>query len=246
MPLLAQPQIGGGTCSSATLNGTYSLTLTGRDVNTSATISAVSLGVGTATFDGLNKITLAFTDNTVKSAGVPSTLTGTYSMQANCLGTVSITSGDSATFTLESYNQGKSYLITGQDSLYSFSGSGTALPTTACSASLLSGTYSFNGTGFSLASGALSGVLDFSGLMQFDGTSAITANGFYSEGGTTQVVNTSGTYTVSSGCTATATMKDTSGNTITLQFTITSSTGANFIFSGSSPQMLFTASGRTL
>ena len=38
VPLLAQPQIGGGTCSSATLSGTYSLTLTGRDVNASAVI----------------------------------------------------------------------------------------------------------------------------------------------------------------------------------------------------------------
>lgn len=246
VPLLAQPQIGGGTCSSATLSGTYSLTLTARDAASAVTLSAVELGVGTATFDGLSKVTLALTENTFKSTAVAATLSGTYSMQANCVGTVTITSGDSASFTLESYNQGKSFLLTGEDSLYSFNASGTALPTTACTASQLSGTYSFNGNGFTLASGALSGVVDLSGLLTFDGTSVIKSNGYYSAGGSTQNVTAAGTYTVNSNCTGTATLTDSNNNTLSIQFTITSSTGANFIFSGASPQMIFTASGRTL
>ena len=54
VPLLAQPQIGGGSCNSATLNGIYSLTLAGRDVSSSASFSNVLEGIGTATFDGLS------------------------------------------------------------------------------------------------------------------------------------------------------------------------------------------------
>lgn len=245
VPLLAQPQIGGGSCTSATLSGNYSVTLSGRDVSSTATISNVSLGVGTATFDGLSKVTFTLTSNTVKSLGLTATWSGAYSLQANCQGSITISSGDNASFTLESYNQGKSYLITGQDGVYAFSGSGSALPAT-CSVRLLSGTYNFNGNAFVLTSGAVSGVADFSGLMQFDGTSVITTTWYISAGGSTKAVTTSGTYTVTSGCTGAASMTDTSGNTYALQFTITSPTEENFILGGASPQMVFTATGRTL
>jgi hypothetical protein len=250
VPLLAQtppaqPQIGGGTCTSATLTGSYSLTLSGRDASSTGTLlSGVAVGVGTATFDGLSKVAFTLTENSVKSLGVAANWSGNYSLQANCVGTISITSGDSATFTLASYDQGVSYVIVGEDGTYAYSGGGNNLPTT-CSASLLSGTYSFNGNGFALASSAISGVTDFSGLMQFDGTSVVTTNWFISSGGTITPVTTSGSYTVTSGCTGTATMTDPSGKSYALQFTITNSTGT-FVIGGSTPLMVFTGSGRTL
>src|ERR1700683_1409711 len=86
-PLMAQIQIGGGTCSSASLNGTYSLTLSGRDVNSSVTFAKVLEGVGTATFDGQSKVTFNLTSNTNQSSGISQTWTGTYTLQANCVGT---------------------------------------------------------------------------------------------------------------------------------------------------------------
>ena len=43
--VFAQPQIGALTCSSATLNGTYSLTLSGRDLSSSTTFSNVEQDV---------------------------------------------------------------------------------------------------------------------------------------------------------------------------------------------------------
>jgi hypothetical protein len=242
--LLAQPQIGGGPCTSATLSGNYSFTLSGRDVASAATLSAVSVGVGSATFDGLSKVTFTLTGNTAKSQGVAETLSGVYSLAVNCTGTIAINSGGTASFTLVAYNQGKSYLIAGEDGTYAYSGSGSTLPAT-CSASQLNGTYSFNGSGFSVTSGDISGVTDFSGLMQFDGTQAATANWYISSGGGTKVVAASGSYNVSSNCSGTASMTDASGNTYTLQLTVTSTTGG-FVLGGSSPQMVFTASGRTL
>jgi hypothetical protein len=244
VPLLAQPQIGGGSCTSATLSGTYSLTLSGRDVNSAVTFAGVSLGTGTITFDGLSKVTMSLTNNTAKTAAVAAALSGTYSLQANCAGVINITTGDNANFTLESYNQGKSFLITGEDALYAYSGSGGTIPAT-CSASQLSGTYSFNGNGFALTSGAISGVTDFSGLMVFDGTSVVTSNWYITSGGTTKAVTTSGTYTATSACSGTISMTDTSGNTYSMQLTITSTTGS-FSAGGATPQMVFTASGRIL
>jgi hypothetical protein len=243
VPLLAQPQIGGGSCTSATLSGTYSLTLSGRDVSSAVTFAGVSLGVGTITFDGLSKVTIALTNNTAKTA-LAAALSGTYSLQANCAGVVNITTGDNANFALESYNQGKSFLVTGEDALYAYSGSGSTIPAT-CSASQLSGTYSFNGNGFALTSAAISGVTDFSGLMVFDGTSVVTTTWYITSGGTTKAVTTSGTYTATSACSGTIAMTDTSGSTYTMQLTITSTTGS-FIAGGATPQMVFTASGRIL
>jgi hypothetical protein len=52
-PLLAQTQIGGGTCNSSSLNGTYALSLTGRAVSATGTFTNALQGNGSATFDGL-------------------------------------------------------------------------------------------------------------------------------------------------------------------------------------------------
>src|SRR5580693_8345014 len=77
VPLSAQTQIGGGICSSASLTGTYSLSLNGRDVGSSVTFSKISEGIGTATFDGLSKVTFTLTTNVNQSFGTPQTLSGT-------------------------------------------------------------------------------------------------------------------------------------------------------------------------
>lgn len=249
-PLLAQPQIGGGTCNSASLNGTYSLSLTGRDLSSAVAFSNVLQGIGTAAFDGLSKVTFTLTNNTQKQFGVAETLSGTYSMQANCIGVVNITSGDTATFTLGSFDQAAEgvaatdFFVDGQDGVYSFLGNGSLLPASACTASLLSGTYAFNGNGFALAANAISGVNSISGLMQFDGTSAITTNWYVSTSGSSTNTTTSGSYTVTAGCTATATVTDPSGNSYTLVFTVTSKN--NFAVSGANSQIIFTGNGRIL
>lgn len=242
--LSAQPQIGGGACNSASLNGNYSLTLSGRDVSQTATLSLISVGVGSATFDGLNKVTLTFTPNTAKGQGTAQTWSGTYSMQVNCVGTLTITSGNNATFTVESYNQGRDYLITGQDGTYAYTGSGSVLPTT-CSANQMNGTYSFNGNGFITLAGAIAGVSDFSGVMQFNGSGAVTTTWYISALGVTQQVTASGTYSVNSNCSGTAALTDNAGNKYSATLTVTATTGS-FILGGISPQVVFTASGRSL
>src|SRR6516162_7746813 len=55
LPLLAQTTIGGGTCDSSTVKGTYAVSLTGRQVSASGTFTSVLQANGAATFDGLNQ-----------------------------------------------------------------------------------------------------------------------------------------------------------------------------------------------
>jgi hypothetical protein len=252
-PLLAQPQIVGvgGPCNSSMLNGIYSLTLTGRDVSSSVSFSNVLQGTGTATFDGQSKVTFLLTDNTNKLAGQAQTWSGTYSLQANCVGVVSITTGNAASFTLGSYDGGADFFIDGQDGVYSYLGGGNTQPTATCVTGSFNGTYQFNGNGFALTSTTVAGVNQISGLLVFNGTGGVTSNWVLSVSGSSTTNTASGTYTVAGNCTATANITDTAGNVYALVFTITGANsttalGSNFAYSAASPKLIFSGNGRTL
>jgi hypothetical protein len=78
--------------------------LNGRQVAATGAVSKVFQGVGTAAFDGLSKVTLTMTANTVgatQSFGTPTVYSGTYSLQSNCVGSIAISGGDIGTFTVE-------------------------------------------------------------------------------------------------------------------------------------------------
>jgi hypothetical protein len=245
VPLLAQPQIGGGNCSTATLSGSYSATLTGRTLNSGVAFTATSEGIGSVSFDGQSKVTFSLTTNTNKAFGTAQTLTGTYSLQANCVGVVTITSGDSATFALEAYDEGKDYLVTGQDGVYAFTGSGSVLPAT-CPTTLTAGSYPVNGTGFGLNASAVSATFNVLGVIQLSGTSIITMNLVEATNSGTKSVTSTGTYKLGTNCTGTATLMDASGNTYLLVFEYTSANGNNFIFSSSNAASVYSGSGRAL
>src|SRR5580698_3346638 len=206
VPLLAQPQIGGGTCSSATLSGSYSATLTGRTLGSGVAFSGASEGIGSVTFDGQSKVTFNLTTNTIKNFAAAQTLSGTYSLQANCIGVLTINSGDAATFSLEAYNQGGSFLLVGGDGTYAFTGSGSSLPVApaTCPASLTAGPYPINGTGFGLTSSTISSVIDGLGCIFFSGTNNIAMNVAVVANGSSKTVSATGTYVLGSNCSATA------------------------------------------
>jgi len=245
VPILAQPQIGGGNCSTATLSGNYSATLTGRTLTSGVAFSSTSEGIGSVNFDGQSKVTFTLTTNTNKAFGTAQTLSGTYSLQANCVGVVTITSGDSATLSLEAYNQGNDYLLTGQDGLYAFTGSGSVLPTT-CPTTLTAGTYPVNGTGFGLTSNAISSTFNVLGVIQLSGTSVIAMNLFEATNNGTKNISSTGTYKLGTNCTGTATLTDASGNSYSLVFEYTAGNGNNFIFSSSNAGSVYTGTGRVL
>jgi len=98
--LAAHAQTSPVTCSAATLSGTRSVVLTGRSLSSTGVFSKSYYGVGTATFDGAGKVTFNLTTDTNQAQSVAQTLSGTYNLPSNCAGTLTITSGNTASFTL--------------------------------------------------------------------------------------------------------------------------------------------------
>jgi len=241
--LAARAQTAPVTCSAATLTGTRSLVLTGRTVTSAGLFSKSYYGVGTATFDGAGNVTFNLTTDTNQAQNGTQTLSGTYALPSNCAGTLNITSGDTASFTLIPYNSGKNFTLTGQDATYNLTGSGGTQPP-ACLASTLSGVYAFNGNGFTVAAASITGVNTLSGLFEFDGAGSVTGNWSVATNGVQTPVTVTGHYTVSS-CTASATLADANGNGYTLAFTVTSADGANFSVIGASAASLFSVTGHS-
>src|SRR5487761_2424757 len=213
VPLLAQPEIGGGGGSPSTLRGTYAASLTGRELSSSLAFTNIEYAIGSAVFDGLSKVTLNLTTGTSKFPQIPQTLTGTYTMQA--------------------FNSGRAYTMVGQDGVYSITVSGGLLPAT-CPTAIPAQGYSFNGSGFLLSSAQISGGFNISGVIQTGPPNTMTLNSQYSSAAGFKTLSASGTYTVSPGCVATASLLDASGNPYYLTFELTSNSGGNFTFISSS------------
>jgi uncharacterized protein (TIGR03437 family) len=232
-PLVAQTQIGGGACNSYSLNGTYAVSITGRQVDSSGTFLSVLQANGTATFNGLSGVTITATADTNQATSTAVNCSGTYSVPVNCAAVVNITTGGTITLNLMLYNQGRDFLLTGNDSTYAYTGSGvfpSPQPAT-CSTSTLSGPYTFNTTGFQITSNAVSGAADTNGTLQFDGQGNVTAN--TSTATSTPPISQdslTGTYSISSDCTGMATLTDSNSNAYAMNFSIysTSSTNTNF------------------
>jgi hypothetical protein len=192
-PLLATPlfsQITGGSCSASSLNGTYTLTLSGRAISSAGSFAGSFQGIGTATFDGVSDVTLTGTDNTNLANGKSFTYSGTYTMPSNCYGTITLTSGSTATFSiviweLTSTESAEQYNISGSDSTYIYTGSGASTRPAACATSTLSGPYTYDASGFTLSGTAQTGSADESGVLQFDGEGHVTATYTQTSSGTT-------------------------------------------------------------
>src|SRR5579862_4629007 len=233
------------TCTAATLSGVHSIALGGRNLSSTATLSNVLVATGTATFDGVSAVTLNLTVNTNQTAGAVQTWSGTYSLPSNCLGTMTIATGDAASFTLIPFNSGKSFTITGQDATYSLTGTGSPAPTTCITASL-SGAYAFTGNGFILSAGSVGGVNGISGLLQFDGAGSVTSGSWTITTSGVSVTDTvSGKYTITAACTATATLTDNNGVPYTASLALTSADGANFGMSLATATSTFTINGHS-
>ena len=253
IPLCAQtPAIGGGSCNSGSLNGTYSISLTGRQVTPAASgpgiFSNVIQANGSATFDGLSTVTVSLAANTNQAPGSTLTWSGTYSVQASCAGVITISAGGSATLNVSIYNSGTDFLLSGSDSTYTYSGSGLTQPT-GCSLATFSGVYTLTGTGYVLNGAAVSGATSGSGLLQFDGQGHVTANITTSLLGTPSTALTlTGTYTVSSSCLGSATLTDTSSNSYAMSFSIYNARVASTAFYATlqGSKLLLAGSGRAL
>lgn len=229
MPLMAQTQIGGGICSSASLKGTYALSLSGRQLSTAGAFSNVVQENGTATFDGLSAVTITFTGQPGVAAPLPQS--GTYSVEANCIAVVNTNLVSAAILNVAIHNQGKDFQLTGFDYVYSYSGSGVALPQSiTCSTATLNGVYTFNGSGYGLTSNAVTGAWNGAGLLQFDGTGNLTVT-LAIDGANSGAGAATGSYSISSNCLGSATIDSSIPKTSdTMTFSIYSIAAANTNF----------------
>jgi hypothetical protein len=224
IPLIAQStSIGGGTCNSSNLNGSYTITVAGRQVASSGTFTNVLQANGTATFDGESQVTIALTADNLQAVATSLPWSGSYSVQANCEGQLTVSTGANITFNLVLFNNGTNFLLTGSDSTYSYSGSGNTQPA-SCSAGMLDGVYTFNATGYSLNGTAVTGAEDAGGLLQFDGNSNVIVNVTpWTLGTPPSPLTLTGTYSVTN-CTGSAKLTDSNSNSYSMSFSVS---GAN-------------------
>ena len=231
-------------CTTATLTGTRSLILSGRDLLSTGVFSKTYYGVGSATFDGAGNVTFNLVTSSNQTHGGSQILSGTYTLPPNCAGSLNITTGDTASFTLIPYNSGTRFSLTGQDATYSFTGTGDS-PPSVCAESTLSGAYVFSGTGFTLGSSLVSGIFAITGLLQFDGAGAVSGSWSTASNQVQTPDAFTGSYAVSSSCVASATIFDNYGQPDALTIAFTSTDGANFSFVGAFSTNLFEATAHS-
>ena len=237
----AAQQIGGGTCSAASLTGTYAFTMSGRGISAAGSLAGTYQANGTATFDGVSAVVISGTVNTAQAAGAPFSYAGNYAIASNCSGTMTLITGSSATFTLVVWGGGSDFNVVGEDAAYVYSGSGNSVWPAGCATATLSGTFVFSASGTTLSGTTQTGSADEAGVLQFDGQGNVAASYTDSTGGTTaSALKASGTYTVTpssttAACQAAASMTDTNGKANTLNFVITGAYGgaADLILAGS-------------
>lgn len=225
-PIMAQT-ISGGTCATGDLVGPYGLSLTGRAVSSTGAFTGSYQSNGTATFDGVGKVTLATTASSNLAASKAVTLSGTYSIGANCIGTINITTGGSINLSLVEWGSGNDFNLAGADSTYNYTGSGSPQPG-LCSTASISGDYAYTASGFTLAGSVINGTGDEAGLLHFDGQGNVTANYNSNATGTPATLTATGTYSVTPACTGSGALTDSTGKTTAFTFTVTNLTSSAF------------------
>ena len=188
------------SCSNATLVGNYGFTITGVD-NT----GSLAATVGQLTADGNGNLTGIFANSTAGVISSDVTLSGTYSVKTNCTGTTTITpSGSTPTnFNLVIVGNGGQFELSETKVGSSQYGYALAQGKAICTNAGVKNTFGFRGGGYgsSLVPNA------WSGQVKLNGAGGVSGSESASFGGTIQSFQLTGTYSVNSNCTGTATFK---------------------------------------
>lgn len=265
-PLMAQPSIGGGTCSTSTLTGNYAVQINGRTLTrlaaqdrtasgsgsavsvTGANVTGVLQAIGTVNFDGTSAATFTLTESTIaQPTATPLNWTGTYTVQSNCFTIVTIASGGPA-LNLMPYNNGSAFTLTGGDSTYTYSGTGNT-QAAGCSTSTLAGEYqiTLNQGYLGFGPGNAGGAATALGVAQIDGAgnftsfvNTLSANGLILGATGSTTVTATGTYSLGANCIGSGTLTGTGFGTV--NFSISVYTGNSTL----SQQMFVAISAPTL
>ena len=208
---LCAQQIGGGTCSNSTINGSYFwqiagvlATTTGGTVPLHELAGIVTDGKGSFSGEALTVLNGALSNDS---------LAGTYSVQSDCTGTFTIfvnsQLGGQATFQIVS--GGQTALIAWSTSTKILTGTihrRSADVTASCGNGSLSGSYGYLLTGF-----AANTVFTDDGNISSDGKGNLTARSTVNLSGAVSSAVATGTYSVTSDCSGLAKLTDQNRNT---------------------------------
>ncbi len=214
VPLHAQTQIGGGTCSTSTLSGTYFYVLGGSVQSQGGYYAYAELGKLVA--NGQGNVS-GQSQSSLGGVLTNYTLAGTYSVQGNCSGSMSLSVNGQAQSPI-------SFQITngGLAAVVAFSTpgevvTGRAFRQTAqagsiqCSTGSLTGAYGYLLTGVTSVSGSTA-YYSNAGSVVSDGGGNLTSQSVVNFGGTTAQLQAAGTYSLTSDCTGTAQLSSASGS----------------------------------
>ena len=205
-------QIGGGSCSTSMVSGTYFYVLAGTVVSGGQGVPYAALGELVA--DGSGNISGKSFGSVNGQPGTYS-LSGTYSVQGSCTGTISLTDSQGTTaltFQIVNNGQGMVVAISNLDEVVT----GKAYRQTSQSGSIqcnngsLSGSYGYVLAGVAAASGSTV-VYSDSGQVSADGNGNLTSTSVADLGGTVASITGTGTYSVTSTCYGTATITSQAG-----------------------------------
>lgn len=201
------------SCSNATLVGNYGFTTTGVDGS-----GSLSAAVGQLTADGKGHFTGIFTNSTGGVISSNVTLTGTYSVKTNCTGTSTITpsGGTATTFSMVVVSNGGQVELTETQAGSSQYGYALAQGKTTCTNAGIKNTFGFRGGGYTSSLEPYA----YAGQVKVDGLGGITGSESASFGGTIESFSLTGTYSVNSNCTGSATFTGSTGTVAHTNFVI--------------------------
>jgi len=184
------------TCTNASIKGAYGLLITGYD---SSGLYQVGMGQinsnGAGSFTGIETVS---DDGTIFEN---QSLSGTYSLSANCTGSgtiKNIKNGQLSHYNFVVDPLGRQVEAAGTDSGHgTASGYALALGAATCSTAAAAGTYGFHGGGFLVAQG----VMQFDGQFVLDGLGGVTGIETRSvNGAIISAESITGTYSLASNC----------------------------------------------
>lgn len=209
----------GASCSDESLKGSFGIAINGLDPSFLFTAS-----MGLLTMNGTGGVSGTWTtsDNGVITNGVA--VTGSYAVEANCLGTVEITPSGGAAQTFEIViDSTRNLEVIQTNTGYTVSGFGLAQGGVVCTLAALKGIYGFSGNGWDAASPDIP--FSIMGESSADGAGNLKGEQVSSNAGTIVTQTLSGTYTVNSDCTGTTTTTTGKGSTNHTNFVVVNSGG---------------------
>jgi uncharacterized protein (TIGR03437 family) len=208
----ATPQIGGGTCSNATLSGTYYYLVNGAVLSNGQGVSAALLGKFVA--DGVGRITGSNIASVNGQQSNVVTFTDSFNVQSNCSGAF-IESTDNITFQMVNDGVELIMAVSTSDGVLV----GTAYRQTLGTSPIQCGTGSLSGAyGYQLIGDYGGSPYADAGQFVADGNGTLNTTSVANVGGAPAVA-ASGTYTVASDCSGTAQVINQNG-TLDYQFAV--------------------------